>query len=125
MGTFNLSNLSNKLKILVSNPNINTFDISFSSNTYEYLKFSEDVTNKYINFNSNYFTLSNKSLTLNNSKSLGGLEGLIIYDGNNEGYIRTSNDLTKYEFKIPSMNTNIYLKPHLSQDTTVITDYGN
>ena len=127
IGTFKLSNLDNKFKILISSPDDDNFNITFNSNTYEYLKFNEIISTnkKYINFYSDYFSLSNKSIILNNSKSLGGLEGLIIYDGINEGYIRTSSDLSKYELKIPSMNTNIYLKPHLTQDTTVLIDYNN
>ena len=125
--TFKLSNLDNNFRILISSPDNDNFNITFNSNIHEYLKFNEIISTnkKYINFYSDYFSLSNKSLTLNNSKSLGGLEGLIIYDGINEGYIRTSSDLSKYEFKIPSMNTNIYLKPHITQDTTVLIDYNN
>lgn len=127
IGSFNLSNLNNKFNILVSSPDSNIFNITFNSNTHQYLKFSEDIdtNNKSINFYSDYFSLSNKSIVLNNSNSPGGLEGLIIYDNNNQGYIRRSSDLSKYEFKLPSMNTNIYLKPHINQDTLVIIDYDN
>ena len=73
VGNFSLSNLNNKLKILVSSPDDNIFNITFNSNTYQYLNFSENISTnkKNINFNSDYFTLSNKSLTLNNSKSSG------------------------------------------------------